>query len=237
MNDSEPTTPTETRGRATPRVTGARAAIFDMDRTLVRVNTGTLYARWRFRRREAGLRDMARVARWLTLYTFGAIDAEAATRSALRSVAGEDEAAFRELLAGWYRSSVRRHISRQARAEVERRRAAGDLLVVLSASTPYVVEPLAADLSIEHVLCTELETRDGRLTGRCSELCYGPHKVRIAEAWAARHGVDLQSSAFYTDSVSDAPMLRRVGERRVINPDPRLRLLARREGWPIEEWR
>lgn len=214
-----------------------RAAIFDMDRTLVSVNTGSLYARWRFRRREAGLRDMARVARWLVLYSFGAIDAEAATRRALETVAGEDEAAFRALLERWYRSSVRQHISAQARAEVERRRNAGDLLVVLSASTPYVVEPLAADLGIEHVLCTELESRGGVLTGRCTELCYGPHKVRIAERWAEEHGVDLEASAFYTDSVSDAPMLRRVGERRVINPDPRLRLLARREGWTVERWR
>jgi len=208
-----------------------------MDRTLVSVNTGSLYARWRFRRREAGLRDMARVARWLVLYSFGAIDAEAATHRALETVKGENEAEFRALLEGWYRDSVRRHISDQARAEVERRRAAGDVLVVLSASTPYVVEPLAADMGIEHVLCSELETRDGVLTGRCTELCYGSHKVRFAERWAAEHDIDLATSAFYTDSVSDAPMLRRVGERRVINPDPRLRLLARREGWTVEEWR
>ena len=74
-------------------------------------------------------------------------------------------------------------------------------------------------------------------TGRCVDLCYGPHKVRFAERWAEEHGVDLAHSAFYTDSVSDLPMLQRVGEARVINPDPRLRVLARRHGWRVETWR
>ena len=214
-----------------------RAAFFDMDRTLVRVNTGNLYARWRFIRREAGLRDMARVARWMALYTFGAIDAEAVSRRALESVAGLDEAEFRAQLADWYLSSVRRHVTRHAREEVARRRAAGDTLVILSASTPYLVGPLAEDLGIEHALCSELEVNEGLLTGRCVDLCYGAHKVRFAERWAEEHGVDLTTSAFYTDSVSDLPMLERVGERRVINPDPRLRVLARRNGWRVETWR
>ncbi|MAQ18121.1 MAG: HAD-IB family hydrolase [Sandaracinus sp.] len=214
-----------------------RAAFFDMDRTLVRVNTGSLYARWRFQRREAGLRDMARVARWMALYTFGAIDAEAVSRRALESVAGMSEEEFRHQLADWYRAAVRPHVTRFARDEVERRRRAGDTLVILSASTPYVVGPLAADLGIEHALCSELEIDGGVFTGRCVDLCYGPHKVRFAERWAEEHGVDLAHSAFYTDSVSDLPMLQRVGEARVINPDPRLRVLARRHGWRVETWR
>jgi phosphoserine phosphatase len=31
-------------------------------------------------------------------------------------------------------------------------------------------------------------------------------------------------------------MLERVGHRVVVNPDPRLRLMARRRGWPVEDW-
>jgi phosphoserine phosphatase len=68
-------------------------------------------------------------------------------------------------------------------------------------------------------------------------LCFGAGKVVHASAWARDHGVDLSASAFYTDSVSDLPMLERVGEPRVINPDLRLRRVARRRGWPIESWR
>jgi phosphoserine phosphatase len=67
--------------------------------------------------------------------------------------------------------------------------------------------------------------------------CYGPGKVQRAERWAAEHGVELEQSYFYTDSLSDLPMLERVGQPRIVNPDPRLRREANRRGWPILDWR
>lgn len=215
----------------------SRAAIFDMDRTLVTVNTGDLYVRWRYRRREASLRDVARFARWMMRYKVGLLDAASLSRRALAPLRGLDEARFRSELAGWYLAEVQQHISRAARREVEARRREGRVLAVLSASTSYAAEALAADLGIEHVLCTRLEVEDGRFTGRATQLCYGDAKVPIAEAWAREHGVDLDRSAFYTDSVSDLEMLERVGEARVVNPDPRLRLKAALRGWPVERWR
>ncbi|MFT5359135.1 MAG: HAD superfamily hydrolase (TIGR01490 family) [Polyangiales bacterium] len=214
-----------------------RAAFFDMDRTLVRRNTGTLYMQWRYQRGEVGLRDMVRVGSWLLRYTFGVLNAEALARHGIQDVAGLDEEHFEDELALWYAERVRSHISAAGRIEVEARRADGFIPVILSAGTRYAVEPLARDLDIEHVLCTQLEVEEGRLTGRCEQLCYGPHKVHIAERFASAHNIDLDQSVFYTDSISDLPMLQRVGEARVINPDPRLRIVAKRQGWPTEKWR
>ncbi|MFK8001129.1 MAG: HAD family hydrolase [Polyangiales bacterium] len=214
-----------------------RAAFFDMDRTLVRRNTGTLYMMWRYQRGEVGLKDMARVGSWLLRYTFGVLDAEALARNGIQDVAGLDESHFESELALWYDERVRPHISGAGRKEVAAKRDEGFLPVVLSAGTRYAVEPLARELEIEHVLCTQLGVSEGKLTGHCEELCYGKHKVRIAERFAAAHNIDLDHSVFYTDSISDLPMLHRVGEARVINPDPRLRIVALRQGWPIEQWR
>ena len=55
-------------------------------------------------------------------------------------------------------------------------------------------------------------------------------------AWAAERGFDLSEAYFYSDSFSDAPMLRVVGHPRVISPDPRLNREARQRGWPILQW-
>ena len=218
-------------------MSAGKAAFFDVDLTLVRVNTGRLYLRWRRRRGEAGLREIARFGRWFTWYSLGVLDAEDVTRKALEALAGLDEATFRRELRTWYRDWVRPEIAAAGRAEVERRRNAGFAPVILSASTPYAVGPLAEELGIEHVLCSQLEVEYGRFTGRCAELCYGLGKLRAAERWAEAHGVDLAASAFYTDSISDLPMLEAVAEPRIINPDLRLRRRARREGWPVERWR
>ena len=69
-----------------------------------------------------------------------------------------------------------------------------------------------------------------------SPLCYGPGKVERAQAWATERGVDLGKSYFYSDSYSDAPMLRAVAYPRVISPDPRLSREARQRGWPVLQW-
>jgi HAD superfamily hydrolase (TIGR01490 family) len=214
-----------------------QAALFDMDRTLVRVNTGHLYMRWRFQRNEASLAEILRFAGWMAQYTFGVVDFGQVSARALSTLQGVEEASLRDDCRTWYDRMVREHVSEDARREVDRCRREGRLVAILSASTPYATTPLAEELGIEHVLCTTLEVRDGKFTGACERICYGGGKVRAAEQWAEQHGVDLGRSAFYTDSVSDLPMLERVGEPRVINPDPRLRLLARRRRWPVEWWR
>ncbi len=51
------------------------------------------------------------------------------------------------------------------------------------------------------------------------------------EAFAAEHDIDLAASYAYSDSLSDLPMLRAVGNPVVVNPDPPLAEIAREEGW------
>jgi HAD superfamily hydrolase (TIGR01490 family) len=214
-----------------------RAAIFDLDRTLVRVNTAALFVRSQVKRGEARRRDLAKTLMYLARYTFGALDAVAIVRRVALGMKGVDEAKFRARMDAWVASDVLEHLTDSARSEVERRRAAGDLCVVLTSSTPYAAIPVATAVGIDHVLATRLEVKEGLFTGLIVDpVCYGAGKVSLAEAWARDHDVDLASSAFYTDSISDRPMLERVGEPIAVNPDPRLRLLAWRRGWRVERW-
>jgi phosphoserine phosphatase len=86
-------------------------------------------------------------------------------------------------------------------------------------------------------MCTRLEAQDGRLTGRVvPPVCVGTGKIVWAERFAAEHDVDLSASFFYTDSISDLPLLERVGHPVAVNPDPRLRRLAAARGWPVERF-
>jgi HAD superfamily hydrolase (TIGR01490 family) len=215
-----------------------QGALFDVDKTLISVNTARLYVQWRMQRQEMGLHDYARLMQTLVRYTFGTLEPEGAAREAFRTVIGYPEAQMRDECLDWYRKSVRKHISERGRREVERCQAAGHVCAILSASTPYVTQPLADELGIEHLICTRPEVENGAFTGGWEPpLCYGPGKVTRAQAWADRHEVDLGLSSFYTDSISDLPMLERVGSPRIINPDPRLHLLARWRGYPVESWK
>ena len=75
---------------------------------------------------------------------------------------------------------------------------------------------------------------DGRFTGRLDgPFVYGPGKVEAMQRFAELHGIDLESSYAYSDSLSDLPMLRAVGSPVAVNPDPPLAEIAKAEGWQI----
>ncbi len=215
-----------------------RAAFFDIDRTLVGANTGNLYMRWRFRNGQATVYEVLRVMKWMAQYTLGVKDTSSVTAKALTLVEGMEERLFVDECRTFFSADVAPRISAAAREEVIACRDAGFECVILSAATPYVAQAVASEFAIPSYLCSSLEVVDGRFTGQLSQpLCYGSRKVEVAEDWAAEHDIDLTESAFYSDSYSDLPMLKRVGIPVVVNPDPRLRWHAKREGWPIREWR
>lgn len=215
-----------------------RAAFFDLDKTLVRANTGTMYVRWRVREREMGMRELVTASWWSLQYMLGVLDAERMVHAALTTLVGKEEAAFRDDCARWVKGEVLSHITDAAKRELAARRDEGYVCALLTSTSPYVADPVADHLGVEHVLCSRLEVVDGRFTGALdSPLCFGHGKVGVARTWAEEHGIDVSRSVFYTDSVTDLPMLEKVGEARVINPDPRLERVARKRGWAIDSWR
>ncbi len=64
---------------------------------------------------------------------------------------------------------------------------------------------------------------------------YGAAKAVAIDRLAAAHRVDLSSSAAYSDSISDLPMLERVGQPVAVNPDRALRRVAAERRWETIE--
>jgi HAD superfamily hydrolase (TIGR01490 family) len=218
-------------------MTVRRAALFDMDRTLVRVDTATLYVRYRRDVGEANWRDAARVAWWMLQYTLGVIDAERVAEQALESFKGKRETWLEDTCRVWFTDYVLSHVADAGRAAVARHEAEGDVLAIVTGSTPYAALPLARELGIPHVAATRLEVDDGCFTGRVTKpMGYGHGKVVLAEGLAAAHDFSLAESTFYSDSITDLPLLERVKTPVVVNPDRRLRRVAKRRGWRIETW-
>lgn len=215
-----------------------RIALFDMDRTLVRVDTATLYVRYQRALGEIGVGEHARMAWWLLRYTFGVIDAPKVARQALKSYRGRSEAWMIERCQGWFGEWVVPHVAEAGRRAVERHQRAGDVIAIVTGATTYAASPLAAMLGIEHVVCTELELDErGNFTGELlPPMCYGAGKIERAGRLAERLGVSLADATFYTDSITDLPLLDAVKDRVIVNPDARLARVARRRGWPIERW-
>jgi HAD superfamily hydrolase (TIGR01490 family) len=213
------------------------AAFFDMDRTILRVNSGTLWIRWLRGRGELSLYETARGLAWIAQYKLALLDMEAVVTKVIAAMRGQSERELVDKAREFFDGLIAAEVAPKARAAIAQHRKDGHVVAILSTSTPYVVEPLAAHLGIEHAICTRMNVADGRFDGTHRRpACYGRGKVHWAEEFAREHGVDLAQSFFYSDSYTDLPMLERVGVARVINPDTRLRRHAKRVGWAIDEW-
>jgi HAD superfamily hydrolase (TIGR01490 family) len=212
----------------------AVAAFFDIDGTLIARNSAQLYMRHLRRTGQARRRDVARTLYYLGRYKLGLLDVNRALTVSLDWIRGRVEAHVQSDCQAWYARTVRPFVFPAMAATVEAHRRAGHVLALLTSATRYLAEPLAADLGVEHVIVTQLLVADGRFTGEAVRpVCYGAGKTHWAERFAAERAIDLGRSYFYTDSITDLPLLERVGEPRVVNPDPRLRRTAHRRGWPV----
>jgi HAD superfamily hydrolase (TIGR01490 family) len=217
---------------------GRSAALFDMDRTLVRRETASLYVRYQRERGHAGWRDSAQVAYWVAQYTLGIIDAPSVAVRALRQVRGMPETVLSARCDDWFREMIERHVADKGRMAVDAHRRQGDLLAIVTGASVYSARPLARLLAIEHVVATELELdSNGNFTGKpVFPLCIGEGKVERARRFAESAGFRLEDATFYSDSFTDLPLLEQVREPVVVNPDSRLARVARQRGWRVERW-
>jgi HAD superfamily hydrolase (TIGR01490 family) len=213
------------------------AAFFDMDNTLLRIETGMSWVRFLRSRGELSSRVFAKAIYWSAMYKLAVLDMDAVFTKLIADLEGDSEAEMIAKCEIWYRDHVALEVAPGALVALEHHRQAAHVIVLATGSTQYAAGPVARGVGIDHVLSSRLQVdARGVFTGKPAALCFGQHKVTLAEAWARDHGVDLSLSYFYSDSYNDLPMLERVGRAIAINPDARLRRHARKRGWPVIEW-
>jgi len=216
-----------------PRV----GAFFDLDRTLVACNTGRLFLKDLRRRGEISFMRALQAMGWMAKFHLSLSDLENCAARVVEMMKGHSEREFEERCRRWVEDEVLPRLLPSGLRQIERHRGDGHLLAILSTSPTYVTRPIAETLGLEEAISTRFEVADGQFTGRLEgPACYGRGKVHWAEDLGRRREIDLDASWFYTDSYSDLPMLERVGNRVVVNPDPRLRRTARLRGWTVENW-
>src|SRR5690606_33593602 len=141
---------------------------------------------------------------WLVRYRLALLDLEAVTARAVRDYSGAVVTEVEAEVRAWFEAEIVRWICPEGQARVRRHQRDGHVVALLTSGTRFSAGPLAERLGVTHVLCTALEERAGLLTGRhIAPACAGPGKVAHAERFAARHGIDLARSYFYSDSLSD----------------------------------
>ena len=212
-------------------------AFFDLDRTVLSVNSLTGWVRREVRLGHLSKRRAAQGVLWIGAYRMGFSKMERLIRAAVADLEGTEEAVLASRTRAFYEADLRHRVRPGVAAALAHHRARGDALYLLTASSSYLADAVVEALGFDGALANRFEVEEGRFTGRPVEpLCFGAGKGELARRLAAERGVALRDCAFYTDSYSDLPALELVGEPVAVNPDPRLHRVATRRGWKVEDW-
>jgi HAD superfamily hydrolase (TIGR01490 family) len=210
-------------------------AIFDLDNTLLRGDSDHAWGEFLV---ERGLVDgesyRRENERYYAAYQAGTLDIFEFLAFALKPLAAHPPSALDAWHHEFMHEKILPMITPMARALVERHRARGDTLLIITATNRFVTAPIAHEFGIEHLIATEPEMVGGRYTGRVAGIpSYREGKVERLRDWLQAHGASLADSHFYSDSHNDLPLLRLVAHPVAVNPDTQLRDEARARGWTI----
>jgi len=121
-----------------------------------------------------------------------------------------------------------------AKGLIEESRRAGCRQVLISGALDFTLAPLARYLEVDDFIANRLEFADGYATGKLGKpFIAGATKAQIIRDYAAKNDIDLAKSYGYSDSYSDVTMLAVCGRPTAVNPDYRLKNVARSYDWPV----
>lgn len=210
-----------------------RLAIFDLDDVLYEGQSQqTLLA---VLRAEGllGMADYVAISAYFAAYCAGLRRPEAVRAFAFGRLAGLEVRALEAAIDRRLKEFVRR-LRSNARALVESHRAAGEDLVLVSASIEPVVRRIASLLAIPHYFATRLARDDATFTGKLAgEVPYGAVRASLVARHAGGWDALKRSATFYTDHHSDLPLLAAVRTPVCVNPTRLLRRVARELDWRI----
>jgi HAD superfamily hydrolase (TIGR01490 family) len=212
-------------------------ALFDLDGTLLGGDSDSLWCRFLIDQGQLDAGQATRCAELARQYQAGTVVPEEMCRFHADLLAGRSLDDLLPLRQRFLAEVICPRIPAAARRLLHKHRAAGDTLVLTTATNRIVSEFTADELGFDHYLCTELEWQDGRCTGRTHGV---PNmragKIERLRAWLADLGQPeqlLRRAAFYSDSINDLALLSMVGRAVVVDPDVRLAATAARKGWPV----
>lgn len=222
------------RKRSDRRSASRVGAFFDMDKTIISENSGSVYMKHRYEEGEIDTWELLKGLGAYLQYKVGVLDLVSWTKTMMHEFRGRSEAELEREAQALFEDAILPTVYPEAVECIREHQSAGHEVCIVSGATKFVVEPLARHLGVKHMVYTRLEVEAGRFTGRVVEpICFEEGKIYWLQQLIEEQQIDLARSWFYTDSVTDKPLLDLVGHPVVVNPDPLLYREAVRRRWPV----
>jgi HAD superfamily hydrolase (TIGR01490 family) len=212
-----------------------RLAVFDLDNTLLAGDSDYLWGQWMVTH---GIVDAelyaSENARFFREYEAGTLDIHEYAAFSLYPLTTQPLSRMLELRERFVSEQIAPLVAPGAPALLERHRAQQDRILITTATSRFVSEPIAALLGVSDLIATESEQVDGRYTGRITGTPNFQHgKVENMRRWLEAQPSAHTHMSCYSDSRNDIPLLEMGDAAIAVDPDPILRSEAEARGWTV----
>ena len=211
------------------------AAFFDFDDTLIDINSSKIGFKW--------LRENKMLTKWYLfkitifgiLHKANIISEKQLANFLITFYKEKNLAEFAAQADNFYTDLLKPHLVPNIVEKLENHKKHGHITVIVSGSIRYYLEPVAKDLGINHIICTDLEEgKNGLLTGNpIGQICIGDYKKELTLKLVEELNINLSKSYAYGDNQSDIPLLKLVGNPIAVEPTPKLEKFAQKNNWTI----
>jgi HAD superfamily hydrolase (TIGR01490 family) len=214
-------------------------AIFDLDHTLLNGDSDYLWGEYMVANNIVDADAYQRENKiFLNDYLRGDLDNEVYLQFALKPLTQHPIDRLHAWRSDYVSSWIQPIIAEGTHALLDKHRAKGDELIIISATNLFVTAPIAELLGINQILSTEPEIIDNQYTGRyLGTPTFKEGKVTVLNEWLKNSDHSLDNSYFYSDSINDLPLLEQVATPVAVNPDAKLSAIATERNWLILDLR
>jgi HAD superfamily hydrolase (TIGR01490 family) len=214
---------------------GMIGAFFDFDKTLLETESAKLGFQYLWERRMISFGFLLKILIANFFYQRHLVSDEFMGGIILKFYQGKKLEEFAKGAPLFYRQYLRPRLAPNILSKVREHQKKGHVLILISGSVRYLLEPVIEDIGFDHLLCTDLEVgTDGLLTGQSNgPFCINKTKRTLAAHLAQKQGIDLSRSFAYGNHQSDIPLLEMVGYPFAVEPTEPLKKVAFKRNWPI----